>query len=52
MDATTCSFKQAVCGRKYRKATFVAIVLNVLMVLTGVGAITLYTRRMLERMIE
>ena len=52
MDATTTTFKQAVCGRKYRKATWVAIVLSMLFILTGIGAFNVYTKRMLETMIE
>ena len=47
MDATTTTFVQAVCGRKYRKATWVAFMINFFAEMSGINAINVYTNRLL-----
>ena len=52
MDASSTTFKEAVCAKKYRKASLVAFSLNVFNQLSGVNGITVYTNRLLEQMQE
>ena len=52
MDASSTTFKQALCGKKYRKATWIAFWLNCFNQFSGINAINVYTKRMIEQMIE
>ena len=50
LDAQSTTFKQAVCGAKYRKATWVCVFLNLFNQQTGINAVTVYANRLLEQM--
>ena len=52
MDASTTTFKKAVCGRKYRKASWVCFVTMSLSQLSGIDAINVYANRLLVQMEE
>ena len=52
MDATSTTFSQAVCGRKYRRATWTCFILNCFYQQTGVNAVIVYANRLLVRMEE
>jgi len=47
MDAASTSFKQAVCGRKYAKATWVCFMINLFNQQSGINAINVYANRLL-----
>lgn len=47
MDASTTTFKKAVCGVKYRKASWVCFITNSLSQLSGIDAINVYANRLL-----
>ena len=52
MDASSTSFRQAVCGKKYRKASWVCFFLNCFNQQSGINAINVYANRLLVRMQE
>ena len=52
MDASTTSMRQAVFGKKYRKASWICFLLNTFDQQTGINAIGLYANRFLVRMEE
>ena len=47
MDASSTTFKRAVCGRKYRRATWTCFILNCFYQQTGINAINVYANRLL-----
>ena len=51
-DASVASFRDAVCGTKYRKATWVCALLNTFMQQTGINAVNVYASRLLVSMDE
>ena len=52
MDAASASFKEAVCGRKYRKATWVALMMNSFTQWTGINVLTVYANRLIVQIKE
>ena len=52
MEASSVSFKEAVCGRKYRKATWVCVGLNMFNQQTGINAVNQYAGQLLKSMAE
>ena len=50
MDATSTTFIQAICGRKYRRASWTCFILSCFYQQTGVNAVILYANRLLVRM--
>ena len=50
MDASTTSMRQAVFGKKYRKASWICFLLNTFDQQTGINAVGLYANRFLVRM--
>ena len=51
-DVSTLSLKDAVCGVKYRKATWTCALLNTFMQQTGINAVNVYANRLLVSMDE
>ena len=47
MDASSTTFNKAVCGRKYRRATWTCFILNCFYQQTGINAINVYANRLL-----
>ena len=47
MDATKVTFKQAACGSKYRKATWICFMINFFNQQSGINAINVYANRLL-----
>ena len=52
LDASSMSFKNAVCGKKYRRASWVCFVLNCFNQQSGINAINVYANRLLVKMEE
>ena len=52
MDASSTTFKHAVCGRKYRRASWTCFILNCFNQLSGINAINVYANRLLVKMEE
>ena len=52
MDASSTTFKQAVCGQKYRRATWTCFILNCFNQQSGINAINVYANRLLVKMEE
>ena len=52
LDASSTTFKQGVCGRKYRRASWTCFILNSFNQQTGINAINVYANRLLEQMEE
>ena len=52
MDASSTTFKNAVCGEKYRRATWTCFIINAFNQLTGVNAVNIYANRLLEQIEE
>ena len=52
LDAVSTSVGEAVCGRKYRRSTWVSFAINCFNQYTGIGAILLYANRLLVQMNE
>ena len=52
MDAQSTTFKAAVCGRKYRRASWTCFILNCFNQQTGINAINIYANRLLKQMEE
>ena len=52
MDASSTTFKQAVCGRKYRRASWTCFILNCFNQHSGISAIIIYANRLLVQMEE
>ena len=50
LDANSTTFGQAVCGRKYRKATWIAFGVASFYMQTGITGILSYVTRLLQRM--
>ena len=51
-DATKITFKEAICGRKYRKAAWICAVINLFNQWSGINAINAYANRLLTAMAE
>ena len=52
MDASSTTFKEAVCGKKYAKASWICFILNTFNQLTGINAVNVYANRLLTSMEE
>ena len=52
MDAVSTSFKDALCGKKYRRATWVCIALVIFDQMTGVTGLIIYANSLLVQMSE
>ena len=52
MDASSTTFKEAVCAKKYRKASSVAFFLNIFNQLAGINGIFVYSNRLFKQMSE
>ena len=52
MDSSSTTFKVALCGAKYRKATWICFILNCIAQLVGSNAINGYAKRLLQQMEE
>lgn len=52
MDTLSINYKQAVCGHKYRKSTWVCFLLSSLNTLSGINALTMYANRLLTAIKE
>ena len=52
MDATTTTFKDAVCGRKYAKGTWVCFFFNLFNQQSGINAVNIYAGQLLMQMKE
>ena len=52
MDAASTSFQQAVCGHKYRRATWVAFMMNCFTMWTGINVLTVYANRFIVQIKE
>ena len=52
MDAVSKSFKDAICGKKYRRATWVCIALVIFDQMTGVTGLIIYANSLLVQMSE
>lgn len=52
MDASSTTFKQAICGKKYRKSTWVCFMIQSFNQLSGINAINVYANRLLVQMEE
>ena len=52
LDASKVSYREALCGRKYRKATFIVIMLQSFHQWTGNSSVRLYATRLLMKMEE
>ena len=52
MDASSTTYKQALCGRKYRKATWIVFILHIFNQASGINAINVYANRLLTQMEE
>ena len=52
LDASSMTFKDAVCGRKYRKGTWVCFMYNLFNQQSGITCILLYGNRLLVQMQE
>ena len=50
MDASSTTFKTAVFGKKYWKASWVGFAINCFNQLSGINAVNVYANRLLERM--
>ena len=50
IDASSTTFKNAICGRKYRKASWVCFISNTFNQQTGINAIFIYANRLLVKM--
>jgi hypothetical protein len=46
-ESSLVTFNQAVCGPKYRKATWVCCILNLFNQQSGIGIVTVYATRLL-----
>ena len=52
MDASSTTFKAAVCGPKYAKGTWVCFFINMFNQQSGINAINVYANRLLKQMAE
>ena len=52
MDASSTTFVQAICGKKYRRASWTCFILNSFNQLSGINAINVYANRLLVQMEE
>ena len=52
MDASTTTLKTAICGVKYRRASWTCFILNAFSQQTGIDAINVYANRLLVQMEE
>ena len=52
LDASTVTSREAICGTKYRKGTFVACMINFFNQSNGLSAILIYANRLLVKMQE
>ena len=52
MDASSTTFKEAVCGKKYAKASWICFLLNSFNQQSGIDAIFIYANRLLIQMEE
>ena len=52
LDASSTTFKEAVCGRKYRKASWICFIINCFNQQSGINAINVYANRLLVKMQE
>ena len=51
-DATTTTFNDAICGRKYRKAAWICAIINLFNQWSGINAINVYANRLLTMIAE
>ena len=52
MDASSTTFRQAVCGPKYRKGSWICLILHIFNQCSGINAINVYANRLLTKMEE
>ena len=52
MDAVSTSFKDAICGKKYRRATWICIGLVIFDQMTGITGLIIYVNSLLVQMNE
>ena len=52
LDASSTKFKEAVCGRKYREASWNCFIMNCFNQQSGINAINVYANRLLVKMRE
>ena len=50
MDSSSTTFKAAVCGKKFRKASWVCFFINTFNQQSGINAINVYAGRLLQTM--